>query len=75
MQVLIAGGGLAGIPYLLLETQARLGGRIFSQPVAADAGFGVDLWPTWFWPHQQRMLRLCAELWGGGAKLGLVIPK
>ncbi|EGF32598.1 hypothetical protein IMCC9480_2237 [Oxalobacteraceae bacterium IMCC9480] len=52
----------AGIPYLLLEAQARLGGRIFSQPVAADAGFGVDLGPTWFWPHQQRMRRLCAEL-------------
>jgi monoamine oxidase len=52
----------AGIPYLLLEAQTRFGGRILSQPVAADAGFGVDLGPTWFWPHQQRMQRLCAEL-------------
>jgi monoamine oxidase len=52
----------AGIPCQLLEAQARFGGRIFSQPVAADAGFGVDLGPTWFWPHQQRMQRLCAEL-------------
>ena len=71
--VLIAGGGLAGmvtalrleqagIPYLLLEAQTRFGGRILSQPVAADTGFGVDLGPTWFWPHQQRMQRLCAEL-------------
>ncbi|MDY7573031.1 flavin monoamine oxidase family protein [Actimicrobium sp. CCI2.3] len=67
------GGGLAGMvaalrleqagsPYLLLEAQTRFGGRILSQPVAADAGFGVDLGPTWFWPHQQRMRRLCAEL-------------
>ncbi|GAA4015587.1 flavin monoamine oxidase family protein [Actimicrobium antarcticum] len=71
--VLIVGGGLAGlaaaleleqagIPYLLLEAQARFGGRILSQPVAADAGFGVDLGPTWFWPHQQRMQRLCSQL-------------
>ena len=71
--VLIAGGGLAGmvtalrleqagIPYLLLEAQTRFGGRILSQPVAADTGLGVDLGPTWFWPHQQRMQRLCAEL-------------
>ncbi|MFT5533010.1 MAG: monoamine oxidase [Burkholderiaceae bacterium] len=52
----------AGIPYLLLEAQGRFGGRILSQPVADDAGFGVDLGPTWFWPHQQRMRRLCAEL-------------
>ncbi|MEB0135291.1 FAD-dependent oxidoreductase [Actimicrobium sp. CCC2.4] len=69
----MAGGGLAGmaaalrleqagIAYLLLEAQERLGGRIFSQPVAADDGSGVDLGPTWFWPHQQRMRRLCAEL-------------
>lgn len=67
------GGGLAGlyaayqleqanIPYVLLEAQARFGGRILSLPAVQDAAFGVDLGPTWFWPHQARMMRLCDEM-------------
>jgi monoamine oxidase len=72
-QVVIVGGGLAGlyaalqleqanIPYVLLEAQPRLGGRILSLPLADDSAFGVDLGPTWFWPHQARMMRLCCEM-------------
>ena len=70
---LIVGGGLAGlyaayrltqaqIPYVLWEAQPRWGGRIFSLPIAQNAELGVDLGPTWFWPHQARMQRLCKEL-------------
>ena len=79
MQVVIVGGGLAGlyaalqlervgIAYVLLEAQPRLGGRILSLPIS-DKGtgsgvsdVGVDLGPTWFWPHQQRMIRLCRDM-------------
>lgn len=71
--VLIVGGGLAGlyaayqleqagIPYLLWEAQAQWGGRILSLPSQPDSTLGVDLGPTWFWPHQHRMQGLCAEL-------------
>lgn len=52
----------AGIFYRLLEAKDRFGGRILSLPVAADTAFGVDLGPTWFWPHQRRMRCLCDEL-------------
>jgi monoamine oxidase len=72
-QVLIVGGGLAGmvtalqlerrgISYRVLEAQSRFGGRILSLPLAGGAAFGVDLGPTWFWPHQRRMRQLCDEL-------------
>jgi monoamine oxidase len=70
---LIVGGGLAGlyaayclekakIPYVLWEAQPRWGGRILSLPVESNAHMGVDLGPTWFWPHQQRIQLLCTEL-------------
>lgn len=70
---LIVGGGLAGlyaahrlekakIPYVLWEAQPRWGGRILSLPIEGDANLGVDLGPTWFWPHQRRIQRLCTEL-------------
>ncbi len=64
-QVIIVGGGLAGltaacrlhqsgIRFLLLEARDRLGGRILS----VDAGGqpsddGFDLGPSWFWPGMQ----------------------
>ncbi len=68
-QQLIIGGGLAGLhtalrleeagkPYLLLEGRPRLGGRI----ATADADLTLDMGPTWFGPHQQRMQALLAEL-------------
>ena len=70
---LIVGGGLAGlyaayrlqqaqIPYVLWEAQPRWGGRIDALPLQDRPDLGVDLGPTWFWPHQVRMQRLCAEL-------------
>ena len=70
---LVVGGGLAGLyaawqmqsegqPCLLLEAAPRLGGRIFSQPIAPGSKLGVDLGPMWFWPHQHRMQSLCREL-------------
>ena len=70
---LIVGGGLAGLyaayrlaqahlPCVLWEAQPRWGGRISSLPVGDASGLGVDLGPTWFWPHQSRMQRLCVEL-------------
>ncbi|MEO7053925.1 MAG: FAD-dependent oxidoreductase, partial [Rhizomicrobium sp.] len=67
--IVIVGGGLsglyaarllaaAGLDFLLLEAQGRLGGRILS---VTDDGF--DLGPTWFWPDMQPvMARLIAEL-------------
>lgn len=70
---LIVGGGLAGlyaayrldkanVPYVLWEAQPRWGGRILSLPIEGHADQGIDLGPTWFWPHQRRIQRLCAEL-------------
>ena len=70
---LIIGGGLAGlytawrlqqqgIPYLLLEAKSILGGRIASQATLEDPALAVDLGPTWFWPHQNRMMELLREL-------------
>lgn len=71
--VLIIGGGLAGLyaayrleqaktPYLVWEAQSRWGGRILSLASSVNSDMGVDLGPTWFWPHQHSMQRLCAEL-------------
>ena len=73
--VLIAGGGLAGlylayqleqagIDYLLVEARNRLGGRVLSLP---SRGHNVqtdryDLGPAWFWPGQLRLMRLVDEL-------------
>lgn len=66
VDVAIVGGGLAGVylayrlqqknvPYVLLEAKSELGGRIHSVN-------SLDLGPTWFWPHQQRMQALLCEL-------------
>jgi monoamine oxidase len=73
--VLIAGGGLAGlylayqleqagIDYLLVEARNRLGGRVLSLPsrgrnVQADR---YDLGPAWLWPGQPRLMGLVNEL-------------
>lgn len=73
--VLIAGGGLAGlylayqleragIDYLVVEARDRLGGRVLSLPsrgrnVRADR---YDLGPAWFWPGQPRLMGLVHEL-------------
>lgn len=75
---LIIGGGIAGVycawrlakqnkPFLLLEAQNRLGGRILSQKLnAADsdgaAQLAFDLGPTWYWPHQTKIQHLIDQL-------------
>jgi monoamine oxidase len=74
-EVLIAGGGLAGlylanqleqagIDYLLVEARDRLGGRVLSLPArGSDAQADrYDLGPAWFWPSQPRLMRLANEL-------------
>jgi monoamine oxidase len=72
VDVVIVGGGLSGlslayplqkqgINYCIVEAKPELGGRIFS-PSLDDMHLGVDLGPTWFWPHQQNMRRLLDEL-------------
>ncbi|MEM7319358.1 MAG: FAD-dependent oxidoreductase [Pseudomonadota bacterium] len=64
--VLIVGGGLAGltladhltragIEFLLVEAQSRLGGRILTEQLS---GGQFDLGPAWFWPGQPRMADL-----------------
>ena len=74
-QVLIVGGGLAGLSlarllhrsghsFALLEARARLGGRILSLPSTANSdapGDRYDLGPTWFWPHQERIVGMVRE--------------
>jgi len=75
MDVLIAGGGLAGlylaylleqagIDYRVAEARSRLGGRVLSVPSTGDGGGGdrYDLGPAWFWPGQPRVLRLTDAL-------------
>ncbi|MDZ7750627.1 MAG: FAD-dependent oxidoreductase [Gammaproteobacteria bacterium] len=73
VDVVVVGGGLGGLysayrlaavglSYVVLEATERLGGRILSLPVGDTAPLGVDLGPTWFWPHQRRMHGLLAEL-------------
>jgi monoamine oxidase len=65
-EVLIVGGGLAGlsladklsregVDFLLVEAQNRLGGRILTEDIGGGA---FDLGPAWFWPGQPRMARL-----------------
>lgn len=61
----IIGAGLAGLyaarrfsqhyNVTVFEARDRPGGRIHSLN-------GLDLGPSWVWPHHQRMLALCAEL-------------
>ncbi|MEH6450625.1 MAG: FAD-dependent oxidoreductase [Oleispira sp.] len=64
---LIIGGGISGclmarhlakaqLDFKLIEAQATLGGRIQSTEQ------GLDLGPTWFWPHQHSVKTLLAEL-------------
>jgi monoamine oxidase len=64
---LIIGGGISGcvmarqlakrqLNFKLVEAQTTLGGRIQS------TGQGLDLGPTWFWPHQHSVESLLAEL-------------
>ncbi len=73
--VLIAGGGLAGlylanqleqagIDYLLVEARDRLGGRVLSLPARGSdtQADRYDLGPAWFWPGQPRLMRLANEL-------------
>ena len=64
-EVLILGGGLAGlyaarllheagIGFRLVEARERLGGRILSVDAdCAVSGDGYDLGPSWFWPEMQ----------------------
>lgn len=72
--VAIVGGGLAGLVAAnrlvasghhvqLLEARARLGGRILttSAPPLAENPW-LDLGPAWFWPHQQYIRALVAQL-------------
>ncbi len=75
--VAVIGGGLGGlyaarllsranVDFVLLEAQARLGGRILSGQAGNDrisAGGIYDLGPTWYWPAlQTRMPALVHEL-------------
>lgn len=64
---LIVGGGISGcvmarhlakrrLDFKLIEAQDTLGGRIQS------TGQGLDLGPTWFWPHQHGVQALLTEL-------------
>ena len=64
---LIIGGGISGcvmarhlaksqLDFKLIEAQATLGGRIQSTKQ------GLDLGPTWFWPHQPSVKTLLTEL-------------
>lgn len=73
IDTIIIGGGISGlyaakslteknIPFVLFEAKSRLGGRILTQPTSQDADLGVDLGPTWFWPHQKRIQQLITEL-------------
>lgn len=48
-----------GVDYLLLEARSLCGGRI--QNSGGDAP-GIDLGPTWFWPHQPLTAALLKEL-------------
>ena len=47
----------------LFEARSRLGGRVLTTPAApwADAPW-IDLGPAWFWPHQQHIRALIAQL-------------
>lgn len=67
--VLIAGGGLAGLrladllqqagrDYMLIETRSRLGGRILGHRTEHQT---IDLGPAWFWPGQPRMAGLLSR--------------
>ena len=72
-KVIIVGGGLAGlyaaylleqqrIPYLLLEAQSRLGGRILGAQNKQNTGHYFDLGPAWIFPHQKKIQALVKQL-------------
>jgi len=72
-KVIIVGGGLAGlyaayrleqlcIPYLLLEAQSRLGGRILGAQAKHHKDHYFDLGPAWIFPHQKKIQRLVKQL-------------
>lgn len=72
-KIIIVGGGLAGlyaaylleqqhIPYLLLEAQPRLGGRILGAQAEQDKKHHFDLGPTWVFPHQKKIQSLIEQL-------------
>lgn len=72
-RIIIVGGGLSGlytalllqqadIPYLLLEAKATLGGRMECQAIPDSPNTFVDLGPTWYWPHQQKIQQLVLRL-------------
>jgi monoamine oxidase len=63
-QVLVIGGGLAGltaaralhragIGFQLIEARGRLGGRILSVDASGKGAGPFDLGPSWFWPGMQ----------------------
>ena len=69
-RVLIVGGGLAGlsladrlcqagVDFMLVEAQDRLGGRILTETIQQGA---FDLGPAWFWAGQPRMAALIIRL-------------
>jgi monoamine oxidase len=72
--VAVVGGGLAGLTaacrlaesgqgVTLFEARSRLGGRMLTTgvPPVADRPW-IDLGPAWFWPHQQHIRALVAQL-------------
>jgi monoamine oxidase len=72
-EVIIVGAGLAGlyaamtltkkgIPYLLLEANEYIGGRILGSPVTTLENEHYDLGPTWIFPHHQRIQKLIQTL-------------
>jgi monoamine oxidase len=52
----------AGIETGVLEANERCGGRIYSVAHSTGAELGIDLGPTWFWPHQTHMRELVQTL-------------
>jgi monoamine oxidase len=72
-KIAIIGGGLAGLhtawrlqraglDWRLFEGRERLGGRVESARAPDGALTGIDLGPSWFWPHQSRMQALLQSL-------------
>lgn len=68
IEVLVVGGGVCGVrlagllaargvPFVLAESRATLGGRVRTERLEDPRGY-VDLGPAWVWPHQPRVLDL-----------------
>ena len=72
--VAVVGGGLAGLTaacrlaasgqrVTLFEARSRLGGRMLTTAVTPVSEVPwVDLGPAWFWPHQEHIRALVAQL-------------